>query len=52
MAVTGNNFSSMRDPLNDKPVSGKPAQEASSEVFKKDVSGIFVNSGFKGQGKS
>ena len=52
MAVTDNNFSSMRDPLNDKPVSGKPAKEASAEVFKKDVGGIFVNSGFKGQGKS
>lgn len=46
-----NNFSSMSDPLKDRTVSGKPAQEAKMAVFKKGGGKMFVNPGFKGQGK-
>jgi len=51
MAVKGNNFSSMSDPLKSRSVSGKPAQEAKMEVFKKGGGTFFSNPGFKNQGK-
>lgn len=51
MAVNGNNFSSMSDPLKNRSVSGKPAQEAKMEVFKKGGGKFFKNPGFQNQGK-
>jgi len=51
MAVKGNNFDFMSRTLEGRSVSGKPAQEARMDVFKKDNGKFFKNPGFQGQGK-
>ncbi len=51
MAVKGNSFSSMSDPLKSRSVSGAPAKQAKMEVFKKGGGKFFTNTGFKNQQK-